>query len=878
MPTRTRRSSCDAQATHDAAHAPWAMVEPQGLGPVQAPHAAPTPTPCLDAYDAWRSDAGLQPDTVLPTASLGESALADTGAPLDTSDWLVEHQAGALSKGRSGPGLTSANADQAAFRTDGTTPTLTTSGVGIQHRRSDWSHPDSTKDKAARSATVGGSISKDGVTASGSETRRFGDRDITTSGSVTSDGTVRAGVSARKDDKSGHSVHGSVKLDDDSGKITLGVSGTSAPGARTGAQGTAGGSVLLKWKASEPELVEGLWVVDYSATMGLTGSVGAKKSGTAADTGHKGGVSGEARGHVQRVVDGRRSFASRQEADGFRRGQFAFVGAPLTAGSALTLVEGDTGAARFDGSIGGRMDGNLEGSHAGLGGSFGGSQGVDVERLSGERVRVTRTGSTGTTGELRGGVGPLSLEGSHAGTEHDQQSWILDLSVAEAREAYEGLVRFGTAPQEGPGIHVADRHRASLTRTLGGANVGGIGTMLGTERVDATHVDAEGVETHERTGSAFTEANGSSTWTGKQGLTAGTVHSPEGDEVDAYVLGRAQVDGGSLYGNMETLGRFGGTYSWRGSGEGTPGQFTAEVSWGADSLDRLIDTIRAPGFNPDGYRPPLPASTRALIDDLRSCGNDRETQLALLEAHGTGGADHIKGIQAIMGKGDVYVGLEDSEVWIGRGGHLEANERLTALRAAIERGSRSRKDVRAEAQEEFDTHSVRLMKLQDEGRFQDVPGPMRREEQTRTRRLMKAARDLIEDASGAPFAPSEERARFDAMLTEVDKFYARGRTARAEHTQGITGKDLRSLGDPGLWGWGRGEEADAYEEADAAFEKGESLRREAISSLKSAIDQSQKGFSELSSERSAQGIRELGEALAAFITADRRYGEIAARH
>lgn len=768
----------------------------------------------------------------------------------------------------------------------GLTPSLSDASLGVSRTDHDWSDPFSTPEQPGLSSTRTASLGRQGLSLGQSTKFRLaeGEKAPTASvmGSWRSDGTLSAGGDYTGMDGVTHSVRGSGHFVDGSQSVAGGYTMATPSKGGVGNQAFAGVNGSAGASVSEPRQTEDGWVLDFSSH--LAGALtGGAKSARKVDTGAKLGVSGHVQYQAERANTGRRVFATKEEAEAFRETALpaANAGVPWSADGALELTAGESRGTRISTSTGIRGSTSMEATHAGGGVGWGSSVEAQVESFGDGRVRVVLDRSGAGAADVRGGAGFLSLDADYNTHEGERQAWILDLSTEGGRAAYHQVVIQARPPQVGPGVTDAGSDRQERERLGMGTNLAGHAIRSGTERTGREARTQEGLRISERGGAAFEDIDfGTASYEASQGVTAGTHSNDRGGEVANYLVGRGRVQGGNAAGTFEILGETAGTWSTQAREvTPTPGAITLDVRFGEDSLDRLVELAQDPDFEPDALKHKLSRGGLQLVQALRAAGGNREQQIAAVETFGTHGTAALDDLRSLLGRGDAFVRVEDSPVWIGKDGHDRVQRELDDATSLAQRAPDSANATFSRVAED---QRIRIMQLQDHGLYQDIPDSLRETEIKRTRRLVKRAEDGLKAGGVSPRADGADQA-FEAFLNRVDKVYASARQAQEEH--GFPGFDAQQtlrgrVGDEGLFDViGRGPAADAYDRADQQLVAGEAERRQAVDHHARSVRANREAdpkrgreLSELATECLTRALVSLRSATVLYTAIEDRYG------
>ncbi len=672
-------------------------------------------------------------------------------------------------------------------------------------------------------------------------------------------GNVRAdvGIATR------HAARGPAPLPDPAtGEVVPQTAGQRLTGSqsRTASAGVrAVGDADLRVTAPQPR--GDRWVVTYrmpmsgralgEAGLSFTGIRGGDVGGGDADLAARTGIPGartqgptrSARLHAAAgltgEVSGERVFADEDEAWAwYTMPDPQDLMPPVALSDAAALSPGEHRAARVEGEVGVGVGADAGSLGVSASGSAHAGAGITVEKVGEREVVVTRELGGDLVGQ--GGVHThaLSVGGYAATGAMGQQRWRLDPTIPAAADAYRALL-VGQTPQDGPGVSRLDDRSLTYDEARAQVDAPGASISSGVRATDLEVRRRDGTRrVAERGGHAATMVP----WKGfdtvlprfdqEIGTEAATEYDAEEGERGTGVYVAAHSEGNGVSATHEILGQaFGRDASMaKRRGPAEAGQWQLVVDHGEDAMDRLrarLDALYA-DMNPSM----MLTSVRVLVRDMKAAGDDRAAQRQAIQDFGRHGREATDLIHGWLGRGQAYVGLEDSATWIGIEGHREAENQIARWSTSLDSGTARIDSI----QERLDIHRARLNDLRDFGRYLEVPADVRRQEITRTRKLVSRLEALVKEAGGDPGGAGEDPelgrllATLEERREEVETVYARVRRARDRHGVGWVrtfGKAWGRLGGSGLFGLGAGSEAEAYELAETVFAEAEEHRREA---------------------------------------------------
>ena len=731
---------------------------------------------------------------------------------------------------------------------------------------------------------AGGTIGTDGVQLYGKGESRLGSDKLSESGSMSfgPDGlAMKAGLAARTDQ-----VAVSPLADP-----TRDLSSHRAPGAASQARVSAAASGVAKGDitAKKPRKVPGGYAVDWSAKGSVGGASaasvaweglelggdksiggipGARGSGQVADLG------ASASGGLDGRLEGTALFPTEEEAMAFYNAPIPSAPA-LTADGALGMAEGERSRLQVGvrGSVGVSAGGTGT-STAGLGTQASGSLGVQVERIDDDVFAVTRDLSGDISAHA--GLGAPGLDVAGQGTVGGMRAatWQLDLSTESGRAGYEALLS-GHTPEPGPGVTLPDEVSASFDALStnvsgpgGSVQVGVRSTDQELGRPDGTRrLSEEGVETQRVSPWKFLRdllpASDSDT-----GLDASTELDANGGESgsEVRIVGRSESNAARY--NYEGIGRAGAlsdAYNPR-DGEGTPGRWSVQTTFGEGSLDRLAAKVEHERFDDPSYLRLLTTPERRFVEQMRAASGDRDKQRAAVQELGEHGVEAATIVRKLLGSGETYVSLEGSETWIGEEGHGEVEERIAKARAQLEANDPS---SAVALRRDLDLQKVRLHDLTDYGKYQDVPSTLREKEIERTRLVILRIAALLERAGVSTGAEGEQGLQkpIATQRRKMDDAYRDVLLRWERHGVDLpgTGAPWHDLGQRGLLGGAL--ETDRYDLASSHRLAGEGCRRRGGQSERAAMRADEVGRTDTADELRGRVLAEFVMAYTRFVQA-----------
>ena len=545
---------------------------------------------------------------------------------------------------------------------------------------------------------------------------------------------VGGGVS-RKDAKGNEqSASGSASIQrDEDGNLT----GASLDGSVTSGKVTVTAHAGMSVEASEPEEVDGRYVVTWKRTEDV-----------GAGTGVKGKKVGASVGITHAEFDsGTRSFASKEEAEAFRKHAAERIRLntpdPTTVGGALAL---EVGESRGHGSNTGESvsaSGTAGGLTVGAGAQASASSQVSVRRVSANLFDATYSGGTGKGANVSAGGFGVTASRDVSDTQRHAVTVRFDLSTLEGQAAYERFCRTHEVPATGGrllSVEEAKSHEVGEGLSLAGL---GSSRFAGRTWEDTTW-DEEGK--HEAYGGESSESHHNGRigrWLGgRDSSSKMEVIGRQEDDQDAGYTLRGEFGGEVGSQNLDHMYQMTGRNDARDRSDIEDAKSSGTWRVSADMSNEQIDEYAHYLTEARDYKYGGIAEVQERLRDAKS-NDDKMRAIAGYVAE-----DGYKALRD-LGARDLSwdVELKGDPNFPGRAGRVAIEAKIQRYGALLAASGAAGSSIVGPLQSEIDALQKRRDAVADTKRYADMPGQLRAEELSKIDAHVAAFTTLRDQAS-----------------------------------------------------------------------------------------------------------------------------------
>lgn len=528
--------------------------------------------------------------------------------------------------------------------------------------------------------------------------------------------TAVGGGYSRKDAKgNAQSVSGSASMQRDAdGNLTA----ASVDGAATSGKLSVTAHAGMSVEASEPEEVDGRYVVTWKRTEDV-----------GAGTGVKGKKVGASVGVTHAAFDtGTRSFASKEEAEAFRTHAAERIRLntpdPTTVGGALAL---EVGESRGHGSTTGdsaSASGTAGGLTVGAGVNASANSQVSVRRVSANLFDATYAGGTGTGANLSAGGFGVTASRDVSDTESHAVTVRFDLSTTEGQAAYESFCRTHEVPETGG--RVLSEKEAKSHEVGEGLSLAGLGSSRFAGRTwEDTTWDEKGK--HEAYGGESSESHHNGRigrWLGgKDSSSKMEVIGRQEDDQDAGYTLRGEFGGEVGSQNLDHMYQMTGRNDARDRGDIEDAKSSGTWRVSADMSNEQIDEYAHYLTEARDYKH---GAISDVQEGLRNAKSNDDKMRAIAGYVAEDGYKALRDLGARDLSWDVE--LKGDPNFPGRAGRVAIEAKIDRYGALLAASGASGSSIVGPLQGEIDALQKRRDAVADAKRYADMPGQLRAEE------------------------------------------------------------------------------------------------------------------------------------------------------
>ncbi len=617
--------------------------------------------------------------------------------------------------------------------------------VGTLGREETYYGDDDSKSRTSSAATVG--IGKDGLTAGYSggtvATAADGSSQATTAGvsANISEGKVGGNIGTAKRDAEGKVESGMSAAGELDFNANGELEGASAQVAATKGPVNVVVAGQYKYTIAEPKLVEGMWVVTYTKSVGGNASLGGTSAG-----GHSANIGGSA----SETSTGERRFKTKGEADAFQKKGPTEAAAPTTAEGAAALAVGDR-VSTTD-AKGAQVGGSamIQGLQVGGKLQIGKSHSVTVVKADPTRVHVEVTDADTLGGEASLGTFGVSMKAGASRTLSQGVVLEFDISTPAGQAAFEQFRRTGVAPASGARLVARTSGRSDSEVSGVGLGIVDITATSTVEQSTTETADGDKIERAAGTDAVGVDAG----FLGKHQVSTTLDTSETNDASRAYGT-KATIDSSSAESANHELAAATGVKQ-NSNIEGAPkGQWSVTSHFSDAQIQTLCAEINSDHFNYHSliYRSGHGA---ALIQAVKGSGGNMDAvRLALSEFISETGSRGLELMRDTIGGKFAYdLNLAGDKYFTGASGREATERQIADFKARLASPKSDKGSLIGQIATCLSSQQEKLAAIGDPRQYPELPSELRTEEIAKTRSMVKTLEQMRDQALASLSAPA----------------------------------------------------------------------------------------------------------------------------